>query len=784
MRVLLVLMVMFAAMLPGRSHAFHIIGGEMYYDCLGNNQYLITLKIYRDCSSQFAAPYDDPAYIAIYNASNVPVQTLQVPFPGSVDVEPDLSNPCLIAPPDVCVQQAIYEFTVTLPPSAGGYNIVYQRCCRNTTIVNVIGPSTAGATYTAHIPDPDDAACNNSPRFNNYPPIVVCVNESLVFDHSATDPDGDVLQYSFCTPNQGADALNPQPTLPPPPPYAPIFWAPPYSVSNQIGGTPTMAVDNVTGLLTAQPSSVGQFVVGVCVNEYRNGVLLSTNVRDFQINVTECDALIEADFSANSSNAAPNDTLLICGTLDVAFDNMSYGSVDFIWDFGVPGSSSDVSTDPNPTFTYPDTGVYLVQLIAAPGITCGDTSRKYVELRKGVDASFAWQPGCAGSLMPFTDLSIPLDGTLNTWFWEFGDGNTSTQQNPFHIYLDPLSYTVSLTVTNSYGCIDQFTASPVTVFPLAVVNAGPDTFVCDVDVVTLSADNGISYSWAPNYNISNTSIANPVVDPDVTTVYTVTVTDANGCVASDEVTIQVADTVIAEVSDDATICEGQSMQLNASNAVYYQWSPSAGLSADDVPNPLASPLVTTMYLVDSYIGSCVDRDTVTITVLPKPTAEAGSDTTINQGETIILNATGSGDYLWSPPDGLNDASLLNPVAGPLNTVTYTLTVTADNGCKAEDSVTINVTHIHLFLVPNAFTPNGDGLNDQFEFFTKGIMEITSVKIYSRWGQLMFAASDSETGWDGTYGGKECEIETYIYHLTGITYDGYVLEEKGALTLLR
>jgi len=97
---------------------------------------------------------------------------------------------------------------------------------------------------------------------------------------------------------------------------------------------------------------------------------------------------------------------------------------------------------------------------------------------------------------------------------------------------------------------------------------------------------------------------------------------------------------------------------------------------------------------------------------------------------------------------------------------------------------VNVTHIHEFIVPNAFTPNGDGLNDLFQFFTKGIQKITAVKVFDRWGELVYNGDGNETGWDGTYKGKDCQIETYVYLITGITYDGDVLNQKGSLTLLR
>lgn len=769
-------------LVPQGSMAWHIIGGEMYYTCLGSNNYRITLKIYRDCSNPIAAPFDDPAFITVYNATGLPVQPLSVFFPGAITVQPDLSNPCLQVPPGICVEQGVYEVILNLPPSSGGYDISYQRCCRNSTIGNIIDPSNTGATYTAHIPDQSLASCNSSPRYSNYPPLVICAGTPLVFDHSATDPDGDILVYSLCTPNQGASASSPQPNPAPPPPYYPIYWAPPYGVNNQLGGNPPMTIDANTGILTANPVNLGQYVVGICVKEYRDGALLSQNVRDFQFNVTTCDPLIVADF--NSSTAImKSDTLLLCGSLSLNFDNLSYGSNDFAWDFGVIGITSDVSSLTHPSYTFPDTGVYKVRLIAGPGLQCGDTSYKYVELRNGVTADFSFQDQCVGTPYQFNDQSIPLDGTLSSWQWTFGDGSGSSQQNPAHPYSSSGTFNVTLVAYNSYGCFQSVSKQTV-VHPVPQANAAPDTFICDIDAVTLHANNGVNYSWQPDYNISNTSIPDPVATPDVTTVYTVTVTDANGCKNIDSVVVQVTDTVIASVSPDTTICEGEFVQLKAEGAVYYIWYPDAGLNHSDISSPVASPSSSILYLVDSYIGSCVDHDSVSITVLPKPLADAGPDVTINQGEIAQFNASGGENYSWQPPDALNNPEIFNPVANPLNSITYTVTVTGANGCKSIDSIIVTVTHIHEIFAPNAFTPNGDGINDVFQFFTKGISHISSVKVFNRWGEMIFRSNTNETGWDGTYKGIDCEMETYVYLIDGITYDGDPIMKKGVLTLIR
>ena len=158
--------------LPSWSDGMHIIGGELYYTCLGNDNYEITLKVYRDCNS--TTTFDDTAIVGIYNENGVLIKKLLMFFPGSTGINPDLSNPCLQIPPGVCVEEAVYKEIVNLPSIIGGYDLSYQRCCRNNTIVNIVDPQNTGATYTAHIPENIGGACNSSPRFTNFPPIVIC----------------------------------------------------------------------------------------------------------------------------------------------------------------------------------------------------------------------------------------------------------------------------------------------------------------------------------------------------------------------------------------------------------------------------------------------------------------------------------------------------------------------------------------------------------------------------------------------------------------------------------
>ena len=156
--------------------AAHLVGGEISYQCVGNNVYEVTLRIYRDCNSQ-GAPFDATAPIGIFKGSTL-LRTEYASRGPITQLPTTVSNPCLTVPPNVCTEWAIYVKQIYLPPSSDGYTITYQRCCRNQTITNIPNPGTWGNTYTIDVP-PNDSTCNSSPEFNSDPPIILCINDTL-----------------------------------------------------------------------------------------------------------------------------------------------------------------------------------------------------------------------------------------------------------------------------------------------------------------------------------------------------------------------------------------------------------------------------------------------------------------------------------------------------------------------------------------------------------------------------------------------------------------------------
>ncbi len=288
-------------------NALHIIGGDLTYTCNGNNQYEFTMIVYRDCTGNSADFDSAPGSLVgtatlFLNNEVVDVITLDEPLIEQIDLE-NGPHPC---PDDlnVCIQKGTYVFPLNLSPSQDIYTISYQRCCRNATISNIFSPQNTGMTFTINVTPEAFESCNNSPIFQQSPSPIACVNEELSLDVSAIDTENDELRYSFCAPftggglagtgNNSGSATDPNGVAPDPetaPPYAKVsFISPNFSTTAPLGEG--IILNENTGIISGIPKVIGQFVFGVCVEEYKDNVLLSTIRRDFQLNVAQCDTLI------------------------------------------------------------------------------------------------------------------------------------------------------------------------------------------------------------------------------------------------------------------------------------------------------------------------------------------------------------------------------------------------------------------------------------------------------------------------------------------------------------
>ncbi|MFN8309316.1 MAG: PKD domain-containing protein [Chitinophagales bacterium] len=731
-----------AGMYAAIAFANHLVGGDFFYSCTGGNNYHVTLKIFRDCNSQ--TQYDANAYVYAFDQAGNLITTLGMPLQPSVPVDPP-DYPCL-EPTGVCVESATYEGDMTLPPIVGGYTLVFQRCCRNVTISNLIiqqgGPSGAtppGSTYTIHIPGSETGiTCNNSAHFNSFPPTFVCLNAGISFDHSATDADGDSLAYQLVNPLDGADGCCPVvsptvtgggpgcsttcPTSPPPPPYNSVPWETGYSATNPLNNpsnADNLRIDPVTGLLSGIPNQTGQYVVGVAVKEYRNGVLISTTVRDFQFNVVPCDI---PQVNITPLPGTVNTYILNCNDRTVSFsNNITYYNptptnipLNYAWDFGVPGITTDTSSQRNPTYTYPDTGIYRVKIVVFKqknGEFCYDSTFALVKIYPGLTAMLGVQEHCQDSAITFADLSASPYGVKTNWTWNFGDGAAAYTANPSHIYGSAGNFPVSLTVFNDKGCygIARDTIR-VRAQPVANFIATPLCLTDTSSFQNTSTGNITNYYWDFG-NSQQSTLANPSVvytTPGTKTVTLMVVTD-EGCRDTVRQQLVVHPLPAVTTSPDKKICPFTSTTLSASGGISYLWNNGGTLSDSTIANPVASPKQNpTLYVVKvTDANGCSKRDTVVISLYPIPQIDAGVDTSVclNPGsfrDSVQLHATGGVSYTWTPPTGLTATNIPNPTSRPAVNTTYFVTGTDTNNCKLTDSVTVYVLDPALNLIAEDF----------------------------------------------------------------------------------
>ena len=387
---------------------------------------------------------------------------------------------------------------------------------------------------------------------------------------------------------------------------------------------------------------------------------------------------------------------------------------------------------------------------------------------------------CSGST-----IQLQTSGASNyTWTPSTGLSNSSIP-NPLATINNTITYFVS--GVNNFGCTAKDTVN-FTALPLPVITKSNDTAICNNTSVQIFASGGNMYSWSPASLLSNPDIPNPIASPLSTTKYFVTVTGNNSCSNIDSVLVKINPLPVFSVSPNSSVCFKSSKQLQASGGDTYLWSPSDGLDNPGISNPHATPGTTTSYTVTIHQNTCNETGTLStmVTVLPVPDVNATSsnDLTCSLGSSQ-LSATGAANYTWLPTSGLNNSNIANPVASPINTTLYQVIGKDINGCTNSDTVTVKADFSKnaLYLLPNSFTPNGDGINDCFGIKYWGVVQNLDFRIYNRFGEMMFHTNDPSVCWDGTYKQRLQDVNVFVYIISAKTACGFV-SRKGTVALLK
>lgn len=487
----------------------------------------------------------------------------------------------------------------------------------------------------------------------------------------------------------------------------------------------------------------------------------------------------------------------------INFTNTSSGNASvFEWDFD---DGSNLNTQENPSYQYNNAGVYDVTLSIATADGCTDNITQTIVAYAQPNAEFSVDPTCFETTSEFIDGSTinPVDGDQITgWNWSFGDGNTSTNQNPTNQYNGENIYSTTLTVTTNYGCEDTFVTDAI-VWPLPDVDFTP-TDVClefnsqfqDQSTVSnqYTSNNNVNWNWDfGDGNTSNQQNPSHTYMTDGIFTANLTVTTNNGCVNDEDIDVTVhpkpeASFTGENLSGCSPVCfdiTSTSVVNNPSAIVDYQWNLSDGSTysstspelLDCFENNLGNTVSYGVELIVTTDQGCQDshNENNYISVFHNPIANFNySPEEIDVMDPVIdLNNTSqyADTYDWYV-DGWGSSSDFSPTvefeAEP-DTHNIRLVTITDEGCRDTAYAVVNVKDRLIFYVPNTFTPDNDNFNETFKpVFTSGFDPMNyNLTIYNRWGEVLFESNNAEVGWNGSYGsGNEGEVRdgTYLWKI--------------------
>ncbi|MEO7265921.1 MAG: PKD domain-containing protein, partial [Ferruginibacter sp.] len=510
--------------------------------------------------------------------------------------------------------------------------------------------------------------------------------------------------------------------------------------------------------------------------------------------ITGLDTIVVKGVTVNFSPSAT----LFCDRGDVQFTNTTVVTNDLItgysWDFG----DGTTSIQPNPFHSYNATGNYFPSLKVTTQSGCTDSLRLALPIKiiKKPDLqAFKTADGCIPLTVTFNSSLNNPDTSAMTYQWIFGNGQLSSQANPTpQVYPVAGNFPVQLIAINSSGCRDTSTLL-VKAFAIPVIKASLDTFICKGNSVRLSVSGGSIYTWSPAQGLSCTNCSSPMANPDSLRKYIVIGTSSDGCINKDSVNIAIVYPFKMKISRPDSICIGGSAQLFATGANSYSWTPTAGITVTNISMITVTPQQTTTYKVIGKDGKNCFADTayIPITVFPIPTVDGGPDKTINTGQSVNLVPIISADVTnvtWSPTGSITQTNYPAITVKPKETTQYLVQVTNAGGCQSRDIVTVFVicNGANVFI-PNTFSPNGDGANDIFYPRGSGLFSIRSLKIFNRWGEIVyqkndFMPNDERSGWNGMYKGQKLNPDVFIYTMEIMCDNSTVLTYKGNIALIK
>jgi gliding motility-associated-like protein len=456
------------------------------------------------------------------------------------------------------------------------------------------------------------------------------------------------------------------------------------------------------------------------------------------------------------------------------------------WDFGVSGILNDTSRLRNPSFAFPQNGSYNVKLIAGSSKGCIDTISHVVNITDKP----ALQLTNDTLICSIDTLQLNAVG-VGTFVWSPNYNiNNTTVGNPLVSPDVRTKYYVTLTLAP--GC---FNTDSVVVDVKDFVTLQPftDTTICRGDPVTFRPiSDGLYYTWSPPLLFNDARIKNATAVPSQPVTTFTLISSIGKCSTATNVVVRAIPYPLVNAGTDTSICFRDTALLTGSgNASSWLWSPARLLTNPTQNITEAYPLSSTNFVLrgtDTLGCPKPSFDTVLVTVIPPVQAFAGNDTAVVVGQPLQLLGRGATFYDWTPPSYLNFTNIVNPVAvfdGSVERFSYVMRASTPEGCFGYDTINIRIfkTAPDIF-VPTGFTPDGDNLNDVFRPIPVGISKLDYFRVFNRWGNLLYANTSAEQGWDGTYKGVPQQPDTYVWMVRGTDFTGKTVIKKGTVQLIR
>lgn len=792
------------------NYATHVIGGNMDVCQTGPNTFSITMRVYRDCNPGNSS-LSDPTGIEIRdNVTNGLIQTISMSgFQVGTETIISLGDSCY-TPSGICVEEYVFTKSITLADNPNGYYIAWDICCRNGLITNAdVGSAsnpTEGATYYVQIPDPALAGGNCTPSFGGYPTdgyfcLSNDINNPFIIDPQVTDADGDSLVYSLINPyNDGTTTK----------PFNLLGWQAGHSASNLLGNTtlPNMVIDSETGLITCYPENIGVYVFAIMVKEFRNGVQIGETVRDVQYSSLNCTLdqppLIDLADSVSvyyGDSICVDMTILDSDGTDTIYVTPTSPNFDLVGNYYPPTFNGNQYEYTN--WENSGTSSYMSHYAALPGGVYEGVGT--------INLRYCWSPACG---------DIDSVYSINLLAYSLGCSGSDTTEK--EVILQMLHQPIPQSDLDGFSDTVQVTYGDLICFDILNEVQVNDT----LEIRLTSTDFDLIGNYVPadvgtngqNYYLNffgyDTLYHSPLdIDPFEDQYIGIQVVPLRYCFDPECESI---DEIYALDLEANTIgCGGSDTLVTTYYVeVNYEVEPIELSLPSVLEVKYAEELCFEIFVEDP------DQTGLTIGITPEssildfdeiyvaPSSDAsgyyyadfmGMDTLRisdydYSNQTIYGTYEIGARYCWVP--GCNDVVLKEYEVDVQGSI-YTDCFTKSN----ESSMTVQVEPPtgEVQIIPNVFTPNGDGDNDYFKLggTPDPCLDSLVVTIYNRWGKKVFESEDPYFEWDGTLKGKgnaECSEGTYFVIMNGTygsIYDPTTgeavptpIEQKYTIQLLR